>query len=213
MDETTFPTLPLLILGLSWAAYFALHSWLASRGLKHTLEIHWPALMPRYRLLYNLLAVVLLVPPVLLLLTTQSPMVWQWQGGWRWVSHALLLFSLTGFWFTTRYYDMPSFMGITQATATHFSLSPVHRYVRHPWYFLGLILLWSRDMDAARLLVALLASGYLWYGSRLEDRKLVTEFGAVYRSYLDRVPGLFPLPGRTISRHEANQLLVGKPLA
>ncbi len=212
MDVTALPLIPLLLLVLSWTAYFALHSWLASLRLKESVDRLWPGLSARYRLIYNLLAIGLLIPPVWLLFIIESPMLWQWQGYWRWLSHVLLLSSLIGFWFTTRYYDMPAFLGLTRATATHFSLSPLHRYVRHPWYFLGLILVWSRDMDLARFIVVTLATAYLWYGSRLEDRKLVAEFGTLYRSYMERVPGLLPRPGKSINREEITQLLSGNPL-
>lgn len=212
MDDPSFPTIPLVALAISWIIYFALHSWLASNTLKRSLQQRWPAVAARYRLIYNGLAVVLIIPPLALMLWIDAPMLWQWQGPWIWVSHALLLLSLVGFWFTTRHYDMASFAGLRDDQATHFSLSPIHRHVRHPWYFFGLVLLWSRDMDAARLTVIVLATAYLWYGSRLEDRKLIEEFGARYRSYRDRVPGLIPVPGRSITREEVRQLLAGKPL-
>ena len=49
------------------------------------------------------------------------------------------------------------------------SLSPLHRWVRHPWYFLGLLILWTQEMNAA-LLVTALATPALDAGVLPEDR-------------------------------------------
>ena len=52
----------LFILALLWAAYGALHSLLASLEVKRWAFARWPRLGPAYRLLYNGVAVVLLLP-------------------------------------------------------------------------------------------------------------------------------------------------------
>ncbi len=55
----------LILLALLWLGYFLIHSWLASLGLKR-----WVAdqpssgFTPWYRLIFNILAVLLLIPPV-----------------------------------------------------------------------------------------------------------------------------------------------------
>ncbi|MBS1173845.1 MAG: hypothetical protein H6R12_2675 [Proteobacteria bacterium] len=99
---------------------------------------------------------------------------------------------------TLRDYDGSEFLGLRQWRAREqrvedqesFHLSTLHRFVRHPWYSLGLVLLWTRDMDAARLVAATLATGYLVIGSWLEERKLLVYHGERYRSYRQRVPAL-----------------------
>jgi protein-S-isoprenylcysteine O-methyltransferase Ste14 len=88
-----------------------------------------------------------------------------------------------------------------------FHLSPLHRHVRHPWYFLGLLLIWTRDMDGAFLVAACVLSLYFIVGARLEERKLLVYHGDVYRRYRQRVPGLVPLPWKFLSRREADALL------
>lgn len=210
MPQPSPDALYLIGLGLAWTLWFALHSWLASNSLKARFNRLFPALAPRYRLIYNGLAVFLLIPPAWLLLAWEGPWLWRWDGNWAWISHSLVVLALFGFWITTRHYDMDEFLGLKNADGgTHnFRLSPLHRYVRHPWYFLGLILLWSQDMDVARLVVSILASLYLWLGSRLEDRKLVEEFGDTYREYCRRVGGILPFPGKQLSRSEARELIL-----
>ena len=75
-----------------------------------------------------------------------------------------------------------------------------------PWYSLGLLILWTRDMDEARLTSALCITLYLWLGSLLEEAKLLAFHGEAYARYRARVPGLIPWPGRSLDADEARAL-------
>jgi protein-S-isoprenylcysteine O-methyltransferase Ste14 len=206
--------LQIIILSLSWIAYGAIHSLLAALGFKALVARHAPALMPSYRILFNLLGIVLLVPPLWLTFSWSGPLLWAWTGIYAWLANALALAALAGFAVSSRYYDMGSFTGLAQWRSREhavedlggFRLSPLHRYVRHPWYALGLVILWTRDMDEARLLSTVFISLYLWIGSLFEERKLRRFHGEAYARYQARVPGLFPLPGRSLSAGEAREL-------
>jgi methanethiol S-methyltransferase len=120
---------------------------------------HWPALGPAYRLLYNVLAVILLFPPPWLMKALDGAYVWRWTVLWRWVSRLAAVAALLGFAWSLRYYDGLEFVGWRQwrrradpsRDRGPFVLAPLHRFVRHPWYFLGLLLLWTRDMTVPRL--------------------------------------------------------------
>lgn len=195
----------LLLLGLAWTAYFALHSWLASLGVKVWFARRWPQQQTRYRLGYNLLATLLLIPLLLATELASERWLWRWEGAGAWVAHAAALLALIGFVWSSRAYDMREFLGVAPERPTakpRLGLSFLHRFVRHPWYLLGLLWLWTRDMDSARLVAALVVTGYLWLGSRLEERKLLEELGPAYRHYCARVPGLLPRPWRYLSRAE-----------
>jgi protein-S-isoprenylcysteine O-methyltransferase Ste14 len=61
-------------------------------------------------------------------------------------------------------------------------------------------------MNQARLVSAWWITLYFILGSRLEERKLWARFGAAYREYMARVPGLLPLPWRILSQEEARRL-------
>lgn len=197
----------ILWLTLAWMTYCALHSFLASLRLKRWAEHHVPRVARRYRLLYNLLATVLLVPLLVATELAADDWLWRWQGGLSWVSHGVTLLVAIGFLWSSRAYDMREFMGFNAANAQpHLGLSPLHRFVRHPWYFLGLVWLWTRDMDSARLVAVVIVSGYLWLGSRLEDVKLEHELGKVYGEYRRRVPGLLPRPWRFLRHDELDAL-------
>lgn len=204
------------LLVLAWAAYGLVHSALASLTVKAAVARRWPRFVPGYRVAFNVLAALLLLPPVWLTFAFRGPLLWEWTGALVWIANGLAVAALAGFVATTRHYDLGSFSGLAQwrtrssrpdGDEAGFGLSPLHRRVRHPWYFLGLVILWTRDMDAARLVSSLCVTAYLWVGSLLEERKLLALLGEPYARYRRKVPGLFPLPGRFLSRAEAQALV------
>ncbi|MFN3593365.1 MAG: methyltransferase family protein [Thiobacillaceae bacterium] len=199
----------ILLIALAWFAYGLVHSWLAGRGVKAWVMRHWPRLAPAYRLAYNAIATLLLIPPLALTLSMPGEVEWDVPS---WIAWPAAIAAVAGFVWSLRWYDMGEFLGLAQwrrhdgREQEGFVLSPLHRYVRHPWYGLGLLLLWTRDLNAAWLTTAVVLSIYLLIGSRLEERKLVERYGEAYRRYQARVPGLIPWPGRCLSPAEAEAL-------
>jgi steroid 5-alpha reductase family enzyme len=209
-------TLNLALLSLLWILYFALHSLLASLWFKSRVAASFGNLMPTYRLIFNTLAMILLIPPVWLMYSLNSDPLWQFEGIWHWLRLFVLLLTVIGFVWSLRYYDSKEFLGLKQLRQGRreiedqesLQISPLHRYVRHPWYSLGLLLVWSLDMDAARLVSAILITAYLVIGSRFEEQKLTRYHGEKYRRYCERVPGLIPRPGRRLTQAEAERLML-----
>lgn len=204
----------IVLLSFCWIGYFALHSALAALAVKRRVAATWPQLLPYYRLTYNILASLLLLPILWLTFHDPGPMLWRWQGAAAWLANGLALAALLGFLLSLKSYDMQEFLGLRQLQLNlrkvedqeHFHLSPFHRYVRHPWYFFGLVLLWTRDMNATTLLSSVFITLYLMIGSRLEEKKLLVYHGGTYRRYMARVPGLIPLPWKTLAAKEAKTL-------
>jgi protein-S-isoprenylcysteine O-methyltransferase Ste14 len=205
----------LVLLALLWLSYFLIHSWLASVGLKYRVANHYPHLTPWYRLIFNAQAVVLLIPPLGYMWHLPGELLWEWRGLTAWIAYGLTLLALGAFVWSLRFYDSGEFLGLRQLRLRiHdiedqelFHISPLHRYVRHPWYALGLIMVWTQEMDPARLLSAMLITLYFIIGSRIEEEKLLIYHGDVYREYRQQVPGLIPRPWRWLSRAQASELL------
>jgi protein-S-isoprenylcysteine O-methyltransferase Ste14 len=200
-----------------WLLYFLLHSLLASLAVKYWVAQRWPALLPAYRLMFNAISLLSLLPLLYLLYAFPGPEIWAWRGvGWVLVN-LLALASVAGFVWSMRYYDGEEFIGLRQwrqevrsvEDQEHLHISPLHRYVRHPWYFLGLVLVWTRDMSQAFLISALMITLYFIVGSWLEERKLMVYHGERYRRYREQVPGLIPLPWKHLSREQAGDILKG----
>lgn len=213
MTDSDWHDLALLL--CYWLAYFAMHSALASLGVKRRVASTHPALMPAYRLVFNGLSTVLLLPILWHMFQHPGPMLWHWQDGAAWLANGLALMACLGFVHSLKYYDTQEFIGLRQLRSNtqsaedqeHFHLSPYHRFVRHPWYFFGLVLIWTRDMNTAMLFSSVMITLYFIIGSRLEEKKLLVYHGDAYRHYIKCVPGLLPLPWKFLSTKEAQELI------
>lgn len=196
-----------LALAAAWLFYFVVHSALASLVVKKWVAARWPVVMPAYRLVFNSVSVAMLLPVFFITMSNPWPQVWQWQGMGRMTATTLQVLAALGFLWSLRYYDLQEFLGLRQwrgqVTAPedqeHLQISPMHRFVRHPWYFFAIVLLWTRDMDLANLITSVLATVYFTVGAQMEERKLLVYHGERYRQYMKRVPGLCPLPWKFLS--------------
>jgi protein-S-isoprenylcysteine O-methyltransferase Ste14 len=202
-------------IAIAWLLYGLLHSLLASFAIKNRVARRWPALMPAYRLAYNLLAIAALLPVLWLVYGTQRDWLWRWTGIWAWIANGLALAAIVGVMASARAYDMDEFLGLRQLRQhdrgtedrESFRISTLHRYVRHPWYCLGLVLVWTRDLNGPLLVSAVAITLYFVVGSRLEENKLIAMHGDAYRRYRERVPGLLPLPWKCLTKAEASALV------
>jgi protein-S-isoprenylcysteine O-methyltransferase Ste14 len=207
-------TADIALLTGAWIGYFLIHSILASLPVKRQVAGRLPHLMPLYRILYNLQALLLLIPPLWLTFSLRGPLLWQWSGLFWWFANGLALAALCGVAWSLRFYDGSEFLGLRQwrerehsvEDQERFHLSDLPRYVRHPWYSLGLLLVWTRDMDPAFLTAALLITLYFIVGAWLEERKLLVYHGELYRRFRKQAPMLFPLPWRFFTREEAREI-------
>ncbi|MDJ0805762.1 MAG: hypothetical protein QNJ78_02925 [Gammaproteobacteria bacterium] len=183
--------------------------------MKHWIARHHTSLIPWYRLIFNGLAVILLVPPLAFMWHLSSERLWHWQGISTWIAYGLAGSALLGFIWSLKFYDLGEFLGLRQAREQiqdvqdqeGFQISPLHRFVRHPWYSLGLVLLWTQEMDPARLVSALAISLYFIVGSYLEEKKLLIYHGERYRRYRQLVPGFIPSPWRYLSKEQVEGLV------
>lgn len=155
-----------------------------------------------YRLFFNAVAILLLLPLVSYSLSLSQEPILRWRGGWLAVRYALLAVGVLLFVAGGRHYSLRRFVGISQlrgtspgglATGGGIDSSGVLGLVRHPWYSGLVLLLWARDLDAARLVVNGVLTAYIFVGTLLEERKLVREFGDAYRGYQERVSMFVPL--------------------
>lgn len=195
-----------------WAGYFLIHSLTSSNATKAWVRNNAAGFHPFYRLGFNFLAILLLIPPLTVLYLNNWPTLWQWPDFLNWLQLGLAIFAIGGFLLTFRMYSGMDFLGITQVRRTEkenaqqLTISSFHRFVRHPWYFLALVFLWSRDVHLGLLVTNILVTLYFIIGSRLEENKLIEEFGERYLSYTQQVPGLIPRPWKMLSREDAAKI-------
>lgn len=200
--------IPLALLALGWAAWGGLHSLLISPGWMRMVSARFPRLCPWYRLGFNALAV-LTILPMLFFKEALAGETLLSLDGWLALPRFLLLgVSVWLFLAGAREYDLGVVGGLAQLrSACSFAGSPyaeelhtsgILGRVRHPWYGGAILILWTRTgaFDAAELVTSLVLTGYVLVGAFLEERKLVHVHGEAYREYRRTTPMLFPLPWR-----------------
>ena len=180
-------------------AYYCMHSALASRSVKGILQSILPSRF--YRLVYNGMAIGLLVPLALLYMRLETDLLFTAQtytkiAGWFFlISGGILnLFSM-------RQYSLGEFAGLQQLKTNEnesrkqLNTKGLNAYVRHPLYTTTLMILIGFFLlipNKAHLGILLISWIYVLIGIRLEEVKLVKEFGDEYREYQRRVPMLLP---------------------
>lgn len=191
-----------LVLALAWTAYGVLHSAMISETVTGYLGRRLGASFRFYRLFFNTVSLVLLVPVLWYSRTLEGEPVVRWEGAWRIARYALVLVGFLLLVAGGRHYSLRRFFGISQlrrrspgglATGGGIDSSGVLGLVRHPWYTAVLVLLWARDLDVAGLVVNGVLTAYVVAGTLLEERKLVHEFGDTYRAYQERVSMFVPV--------------------
>lgn len=74
-----------------------------------------------------------------------------------------------------------------------FQVRSLYRFVRHPLYLAWGLAFWATPtMTVGHLLFAVSMTVYMLLAAQIEERDLVTHFGAAYRDYQARVPMFVP---------------------
>ncbi len=189
------------ILTTYFVLFGLLHSWLASLTVKRHVHTRLGSPARRgYRLLYNLIATVTLLPFFALQAGLPNPQLYVVPAPWRWLMVAGQLIAALAAAGTLWQTGLFHFLGLSQLTDpqptenTPLNRRGFYRWVRHPLYFFGLLFIWlSPIMYLNQLIGYVLFSLYFYIGSIYEERKLVAEFGETYRRYQQEVPRLIPL--------------------
>jgi protein-S-isoprenylcysteine O-methyltransferase Ste14 len=178
--------------------YGALHSLLASLPAKAAARRWFGPVADRvYRIMYNLVAVLTLLPVLSLLLHNMGPVLvaLSWP---LWLVALAAQGALLGLMYVSFLQSDPqSFFGIRQLgglpETPRLLNGGAYRVVRHPLYTLGLAILWCVPiLTAGTLALDLAITLYILIGSELEERRLMVQFGDEYRRYRGTVARLIP---------------------
>jgi protein-S-isoprenylcysteine O-methyltransferase Ste14 len=192
------------LLALATLVYALIHSLLATLGIKTWIRETFGARAARgYRLAYNLFAGLSGLPILVLFYLLPDQHLYQIPFPW---SIFTTLGQLSGIFIIVigiLQTDPWHFVGLRQifqpekAQPSEMITTGLYSWVRHPLYTGGLLLIWSSPIMTVNLLtIFILLTIYLVVGARLEEKRLLHEFGDQYQSYQQRVPMLIPFPRR-----------------
>ncbi len=190
--------LPALWLTLTIAAWGAVHSVLASAPVKdyvrRRLGEHAGQI---YRLAYNAFSVLSFAPILLLVRLLPDRVLYIVHLPWLVFFLVGEVLAAAGLLVAVLQTDALGLIGLRQLVGgeerSQLTTHGVYRYVRHPMYFFGLLILWLTPFMTLNLLITYAAlSFYVWLGAYFEEKKLAREFGAAYREYRADTPMLLP---------------------
>ena len=200
MESIEYPKY--LMLSLLVIAWCVLHSAMISVSVTEYFKKRLRSKFRFYRLFFNLLAVLTLIPVALFAFSIRAQTIFHWDGYMRIGQVLLLVVAVLLFFLGGRHYNVRQVLGIKQIKEGNSSkaitdtgeldTSGLLGITRHPWYLATILLIWARQMDASVLFVNVILTSYLIVGTVLEEKKLIREFGEKYEVYQNRVSMLIP---------------------
>ncbi len=181
--------------------YSALHSWMASLSFKAWVQRTFGVAAQRgYRLFYNIFAGITFLPILGLVALLEDVLLYQISMPWAFIfiggqtlGVIIVLLGLlqAGVW---EFLGLRQLFGSQQAAQNQgIATDGIYGWVRHPLYTGGLLFLWFTPAMSLNLLTLyLILSLYFVVGARLEEKRLIHEFGDQYRNYQQTVPMLIP---------------------
>jgi protein-S-isoprenylcysteine O-methyltransferase Ste14 len=190
------------LLALIWLMWCFFHSALISMRVTGYLKQRLGDGFRYYRLAYNGVALITLIPVALYAYSIRSEPLFSWEGYWRVGQVLLLAAALFLFLGGAKHYDFLTFLGVRQLKKRDSCIGLTETcaldkkgilgVVRHPWYAGGMMIVWARDLDLSAVLTNLILTGYFIVGSFLEERRLSIEFPEAYEEYKQKVSMFFP---------------------
>ncbi len=120
----------------------------------------------------------------------------------RWIMHGVFIASMMGIMWgllSIRSFDafgirpIKTYIGVADKQTSQLSIKGPYKWVRHPMYFFIFFQIWIRpDITIERLLFNVFFTVWIVFGTYLEERDMVAEFGETYQNYQLEVPMLIP---------------------
>lgn len=188
----------MLLLVFAWLLYGAIHSFMASNFFKNLAAKILGNYFRFYRLMYNILAFVLLMPVFAVQFSTVKETLWQASIYQPIIGKFISVWGVFLIATALQGYNLSEFSGFdfgkTQEK-NEFKSDGLLKYMRHPIYFGILLLVWGMfvaDASTRSLAGAVAVTIYLFIGIYFEEKKLIEVFGEKYKKYQQDVPMLIP---------------------
>jgi protein-S-isoprenylcysteine O-methyltransferase Ste14 len=188
----------MLWLILAVAVWGIVHSIMASLGFKNFLQRTFgEGFMKFYRLFYNIFSALSFAPILYLMIVLPDRDLYQVSPPWSYLMLAGQGISVLMLFVAVLQTDALHFVGLRQIFDREkkgsLITSGLYRFVRHPLYTFGLLILWlSPNMSVNTLIVYSSLTIYILAGAYFEEKKLLREFGQEYAEYKTVTPMLIP---------------------
>ncbi len=188
----------MFLLAFAWLLYGAIHSFMASNYFKNLAAKMLGKYFRFYRLIYNILAVVLLIPVSKIKFSTEKEVLWQVSVYQSIIGKTITICGVLLISRALQGYDLREFSGLNfnkSQEKNEFKNDGLLKYMRHPIYFGVLLFVWGMfvvDASTRSLTSAVAVTIYLLVGIYFEEKKLIEVFGEKYKRYQQDVPMLIP---------------------
>ena len=187
-----------IILVALWLLFGVLHSVLAAEWFKRLVQRRLGGGYKYYNFAYSVFAMLTLIGILIFQFNMESRLLYVAP---RWVNLLLCLPVLVGVIIMAvvikKYFFSLSGISVfyKHQPPVALELGGLNRYVRHPLYFGTLLFVWGVFFVFPflnNLLACIVITVYTLLGARLEEKKLVKQFGEQYLLYKKQVPMLIP---------------------
>ncbi len=188
----------ILRLGLPFLLWGFVHSLLASLEAKALARRFFgPSVDRYYRLGYNLFSVLSLLPVGWIWIHLPDKNLYAFHLPWLAVTAAVQVLALVALAAGVLQTGAFAFVGLAQifgsAGPARLVTGGLYRFVRHPLYTAGLVLIWLAPvMTVNRLILCAAATLYIVVGAWFEERKLRREYRDEYIRYAASTPMFIP---------------------
>lgn len=181
---------------LRFSLFALIHSILAMPSLKKQLTGRSRHLSQFYRLYYNVVSLMLF--GWVMIASTNSTVLFFIPGVWSLLMYFMQLVFIILLVVCVRQTGASEFLGIASKSQEGLPVQKLvthgwYGVVRHPLYLLSMLFLLSNPVISIRsILLTLMSAVYFLVGARLEESRLLLEFGREYQAYQDSVPFILP---------------------
>jgi len=194
-----------------WCSYCLIHSFLISIKFTNVISRLFKKFYAFYRIFYIVISLILLIPLINYSEQISSEIIIEYSYPWNIMRYVLMWGALLiFFWAFFFNYDSLSFFGIRQIlnlwkenkknSPNRIKKSGLLGLTRHPMYLTLIIYLWCQTFRLTDLVVNIILTVYIIIGTKLEEQKLILEYGDEYLKYQQEVPMLIPFTKKKVIR-------------
>jgi methanethiol S-methyltransferase len=186
-----------IYLSFGWIAFCLLHSLFAALPVKKIIAQWSGKYFTWYRLLYSISSLIFLIILFRYQLEKKETALFTFPPVVRIAAVILILGGLIVMIISALRYFIPvtGLAIFTKQTSDILFDSGIHRVIRHPLYAGTLLLTWGLFLFfpvASNMITCVIITIYTFIGIKLEEKKLLQQFGETYELYRRRVPMMIP---------------------